>query len=366
MKRLVPLLAILVLALAACGRQPADSAPAQAGPAAAADTKKSFRIAWSRYTGWEPWALAEKNGILKKWADQQGIAIELVFVDTYVDSIERYSKGEFDGCAMTNVDALTLPAAAGVDSTALIIGDYSNGNDGIVVAGADSVTALQGRSVHLVENSVSQFLLARALQINGIAEDGIRVADAPEAEIGARFAADAGNAAAATWNPHLSTITALPDTHLVFDSSDIQGEILDLMVVRSDSPETLKNALVGAWYETLALLVSDDPGTRRAAIEFMAGNSGVSVAEFEQQLLTTAMFYFPWDGASFANSASVADTIDRARDFGFRNGLFGAAATSPDAIGVELGDGSVRGDPDNVKLRFVATYMQRAALRSLD
>ncbi len=34
---------------------------------------------------------------------------------------------------MTNMDALTIPAVGGVDSTVLIVGDFSNGNDGIVL-----------------------------------------------------------------------------------------------------------------------------------------------------------------------------------------------------------------------------------------
>ena len=36
---------------------------------------------------------------------------------------------------MTNMDALTIPASGGVDSTALIVSDYSNGNDGVLIKG---------------------------------------------------------------------------------------------------------------------------------------------------------------------------------------------------------------------------------------
>ena len=42
------------------------------GPAAAEDT---FKIAWSHYTGWEPWEYANHSGILKNWADKYGIEI---------------------------------------------------------------------------------------------------------------------------------------------------------------------------------------------------------------------------------------------------------------------------------------------------
>ena len=105
-------------------------------PVQAAD---QFKIAWSHYTGWEPWEYAREAGILKKWADKYGIEIELTLINDYVESINLYTSGGFDGCVMTNMDALTLPAVGGVDSTALIIGDFSNGNDGLVAKQAETI-----------------------------------------------------------------------------------------------------------------------------------------------------------------------------------------------------------------------------------
>ena len=85
--------------------------------------------------GWMPWDYADQSGILKKWADKYGIQIKLTQVNDYVESINQYTAGGFDACVMTNMDMLTIPSAGGVDSTALIVGDYSNGNDGVVLKG---------------------------------------------------------------------------------------------------------------------------------------------------------------------------------------------------------------------------------------
>ena len=71
---------------------------------------------------------------------------------------------------MTNMDALTIPAAGGVDTTALIVGDFSNGNDGIVLKGKDELADIKGQKVNLVELSVSHYLLARALETVGLTE----------------------------------------------------------------------------------------------------------------------------------------------------------------------------------------------------
>src|SRR5271169_4437588 len=101
---------------------------------AAAD-KTSFNVAWSIYVGWMPWDYADQSGILKKWATKYGLKIKLTQVNDYVESINQYTAGTFDACVMTNMDMLTIPAAGGVDSTALIVGDFSNGNDGVVLKG---------------------------------------------------------------------------------------------------------------------------------------------------------------------------------------------------------------------------------------
>ena len=67
---------------------------ASSDPAEAA-TKKSFRIAWSIYVGWMPWAYAAETGIMKKWAAKYGIEIELVQVKDYIESINQYTAGAF-------------------------------------------------------------------------------------------------------------------------------------------------------------------------------------------------------------------------------------------------------------------------------
>ncbi len=48
---------------------------------------KQFRIAWSHYTGWEPWEFARNSGIIDKWAQKYGIEIKLELVNDYIESI---------------------------------------------------------------------------------------------------------------------------------------------------------------------------------------------------------------------------------------------------------------------------------------
>ncbi|WP_027706650.1 putative urea ABC transporter substrate-binding protein [Zooshikella ganghwensis] len=322
----------------------------------AADT---FNVAWSHYTGWEPWAYADEKGILKKWADKYDIEIKLTLVNDYIESINLYTGGKFDACTMTNMDALTIPAVGGIDSTAIIIGDYSNGNDGIVLKNGKTVKDLKGREVTLVELSVSHYLLARALDMNGMSERDVKVVNTSDSDIASLFIANE-NAATVTWNPPLQQVRNSKGANLVYDSSKIPGEILDLMIVKTDADERLKKALTGAWYETMAIMSKRDK-VGKEAIQFMASNSGATEAEFNAQLKTTHMFYTAKEASELAASGDVKKTMEHVRQFSFDKGLFGANASSPDFVGIEFANRDVLGNKKNVKLRFTDKYMKMAA-----
>lgn len=320
--------------------------------------KETYRIAWSHYTGWEPWEYIRKSGILDRWAEKYGIAIQLDLVNDYIESINLYTGGNYQGCVMTNMDALTIPALGGVDSTALIIGDFSNGNDGIVIKNGSQVKDLKGREVKLVELSVSHYLLARALEMNKMQEKDLTIVNTSDADIAAVFASDK-NGAVVTWNPPLMQCRKEKGAKMVFDSSMISGEIIDMMVVRSDTPDSLKKALTGAWYEAMRTMSGKSPEGEKA-VAYMADFAGGSIDDFKAQLQTTAMFYEPGKAAEFAAGKKLKDTMEYVRTFSFAHGLYGDA-DSKDFVGILFSDGSVMGKKDNIKLRFAVDYMKMAA-----
>ena len=153
-----------------------------------------------------PWDYGDSSGIVKKWADKYGIEIEVVQVNDYIESINQFTAGAFDACTMTNMDALTIPAAGGVDTTALIVGDFSNGNDGIILKGKDKTLAdIKGQKVNLVELSVSHYLLARGLDSAGMTERDLTVVNTSDADMVGIFPTT-DVTAVVTWNPQLSEI----------------------------------------------------------------------------------------------------------------------------------------------------------------
>ncbi len=183
-----------------------------------------------------------------------------------------------------------------------------------------------------------------------------------DADLVAAFSTDDVKAVV-TWNPLLAEIEATPNVTKVFDSSQIPGEIIDLMVVNSatlqDNPAFGK-ALTGAWYEIMATM-SADTAAGIAAREQMAKASGTDLASYEAQLAVTKMFYSAKDAVAFANSPKLPATMSKVAQFSFSHGLLGAGAQSSEAIGMSFAREVVTGDKGNLKLRFDPSYMQMAA-----
>ena len=211
-KRSFFLAAAASMLLASCG-----SPEKGAGEATEAAARTEFSIGWSIYAGWVPWEYAEQAGIVKKWADKYGITIDVVQVNDYVESINQYTAGKLDGVTATTGDGLTIPAAGGKDTTVLIAGDYSNGNDGLVSKSVTNLADLKGKTVNLVELSVSHYLLARALDSVGLKLSDVKTVNTSDADIVAAYSTpDVQNVV--TWNPQLSELKGKPGTTLLFDS----------------------------------------------------------------------------------------------------------------------------------------------------
>lgn len=331
-------------------------------PNAFTQKKTDFKVAWSIYAGWNPWAYAKESGILDKWAEKYNIDIKLMKMD-YIASIEAYTSKEVDACVMTNMDALTIPVASGIASTAVILGDFSNGNDALLVRNNLTIDQLKGKRISLVEYSVSHYLLSRALDKNGMKDSDVRVINVSDSDIAPAFVSNEEQEAVVTWNPLVMEIMQTPGITNIFDSSKIPGEVLDLMLVNSkvlkDNPDLAK-ALNGAWFEVMAIMSSRGPKADNA-MKAMAKAGGSSLIEYKAQLKTTAMFYQAEDAVSYISGEEIKSNMKRVRNFCFKYKLLGDRVTSPDDLGIQFPDETILGDVSNVLFHFDAKYMQMAA-----
>ncbi len=275
-----------------------------AGSLFAAGNPPAFTVGWSVYVGWNPYQYMARSGILKKWADKYNVAIKVQRFD-YAPSLDAFVAKNIEVCAMTNMEALDMPAAAGVDTTAVIVGDYSNGNDAVLVRHNLTLNQIPGKRVLLVEKTVSQYLFERAMAINNLAADLKRVkyVNTSDSDIAGAFLSDTSQDVVVTWKPLVSQILKGKGIANIFDSSKIPGEILDLLVVRTDvlnrpdgSGRRFVKAVVGAWYELLGQM--SKPGTDAdKVLAAIADASQDTLASYREQLSTTHMFFTPQSAA---------------------------------------------------------------------
>ncbi|MCU1260738.1 MAG: ABC-type nitrate/sulfonate/bicarbonate transport system, periplasmic component [Bryobacterales bacterium] len=322
--------------------------------------KPKFTVGWSIYVGWNPYQYMEKSGILKKWADKYGVDIRVQRFD-YAPSLDAFVAKNIDACTMTNMEALDMPAAAGVDTTAIITGDYSNGNDAVLVRNGLTLNKLPGKKVMLVEKTVSQYLLERALTLNGLKDQIKRVTlvNTSDSDIATAFITNTSQEAVVTWKPLVSQILQTKGVTSLFNSSQVPGEILDLLVVRSEilqKPEGQKfaKAITGAWYEVMGQMKSDK------VLAAIAAGSQDTLASYKEQLSTTNLFSTPQSALAFTQSGDLKQKMDLVRQFCFDHHLLGDAKQVND-VAIRYADGSIQGNKDRVRFRFDTSYTQLAA-----
>jgi len=330
--------------------------------------RPAFTVGWSVYAGWTPYYYMNKSGLLRKWADKYGITIKVQRFD-YAPSLDAFVARNIDACTMTNMEALDMPAASGVPTTAILVGDYSNGNDALLVRNGLELKDLPGKKLLLVQKTVSEYLLDRAMTINGLRDrlKQIRLINTSDSDIATAFLSDTSASAAVTWKPLVSQILKQKGIKSLFNSSQIPGEIVDLTVVRTgvlDRPDgsgrKFAKALAGAWFEMLAQMSASGPAADKLLAAIAEGSED-TVASYKEQLATTKMFYTPQSAVEFGASAELKQKMALVRQFCFDHGLLGANTKSVDDVAIRYPDGSIQGKPDRVRFQFDLTYMQMAA-----
>jgi len=211
-------------------------------PEVRADALPSFSLAWSEYPSWSAFGVAHEvkliNGkkgklgpIEKKW----GVDIVLKEAE-YDPCLMMYGAGQCDAVCITNMDV--LPPSLGIKSVAILPTSTSYGADACIVS--RSITGalqLRGRKVYGLSKTVSEYCFVRNLEIQGESEKAHLFTNMdPGAAAMAMQQRQKGYDAIVVWNPFvLETLNKRKDTHVLFDSTTIPGEIIDMVVVSQKS-----------------------------------------------------------------------------------------------------------------------------------
>ena len=229
---------LTMLVLAGCSGEKAKDTPAEPekAPAAVEVARNAggepLRIAYSDWPGWVAWEI----GIQKGWFKEAGVDVEFKWFE-YVPSMEAFSAGKVDAVCMTNGDALVTGAAAR-QSVAILVNDYSNGNDMIVAKPGindDGRSSRARRSASRSASSSHLLLLQRAQEPPDLKEPDVELVNVPTDETPQALKSGDVDAIVA-WQPNSgAALKEVPGSKAIFTSDDVPGLIYDVLGVNPKS-----------------------------------------------------------------------------------------------------------------------------------
>jgi NitT/TauT family transport system substrate-binding protein len=285
------------------------------------DATSPLVIGYSDWPGWVAWEVAIQKG----WFEEAGVPVTFEWFD-YVESMDAFAAGQLDAVAMTNGDAL-VTGAAGAPSKAILINDFSDGNDMVVAApGITSVAELAGRRVGVEVGFVGHLLLLKALESHGLTESDVTLVNIPTHNLPQALAGGDVDAVVA-WQPNSSqALEALPGSTTLFSSADVPGLIFDVLAVNPSSLAERREdwvKVVEVWYRVVDFIL--DESTRDEAIAIMAARVGLAPEAYAEFLDGTRILTLEEAQAAFIESdelSSIFGSSAVADAFNVANGVY--------------------------------------------
>lgn len=205
--------------------------------------------------------------------------VKVIEMNASSDTIRQFRNGLLDAAALTLDEAMQL-ADQGLDLRIIAVLDESAGAD-VVMASPQirSASDLRGHAIAVESSTVGSVLLSRLLQKAGLSSGEVTVVNLVAVQHLA--ALRSGKAmVSVTYEPLARTLHD-EGYRPIFDSREIPGEIVDVLVVRADVLRTHPagvSALLDGWLKA-SLLLERDP---IAAARILAPGVDLSVAEYLQ------------------------------------------------------------------------------------
>lgn len=275
-------LALLVsITLVGCGGG-GDSSQSSEGKGGdgSAGGNEPLKIAYSDWPGWVAWEV----GIKKGWFKEEGVDTEFIWFE-YVPSMDAFAAGKVDAVCMTNGDALVTGASGGAN-VAILVNDYSNGNDMVVaVPGIDSVAGLKGKKVGVEVGFVGHLLLLNGLGKSGLSESDVVLQNVATDQTPQTLASGEVSAIVA-WQPNSGqALKEVPGSKAIYTSADEPGLIYDLLCVSPSSLTSRRDdwaKVVKVWYRIVDFMA--DPANKEEALSILSARVNLTPEQYEPLL----------------------------------------------------------------------------------
>lgn len=196
--------------------------------------------------------------------------------------------------ASLTLDEVLLLQASRLDSRVILVMDISNGGDAVLVKPEiKSLQGIRGRRVGVEGTALGAFFLARALQTVGLKPSDVDIVPS-EIDEQYRKYLEGKVDAVVTFEPVRTRLIA-QGAKQVFDSSQIPGEIVDVLVISKDMleshPDQVEKLLKG-WFRALDHLKTNPQDaafliSKRLKIspeEVLASYTGLKLPNLEDNL----------------------------------------------------------------------------------
>ena len=261
----------LVLPLIGCMREP----------------ETALRIGTNVWIGSEPLYLARELGRLDP------TAVQLVEYPSASEVLRAFRNQAIDGMVIS-LDELFGLAVDGLQPRIILVVDVSYGADVIVGRrGMQTMHDLKGKSVAVESSALGAFVLSRALGLNGMQASDVNVVHLESNEQPSAF--EKGQVdGAVTFDPYRAQFLRA-GAKTLFDSTQIPGEIVDLLAVRATvlekQPKAIQALLTG-WFGAIEYMKREpNDAARRMGIrqqttgeQFLEAQQGLRVPSREENL----------------------------------------------------------------------------------
>ena len=202
--------------------------------------------------GINPWAgyafalLADDLGYLDVNGEKK-----IVFINyaSLTDSKLAYINGNIDGLFSTMLEVVEIAQISNIIPSIVMVTNFSNGSDKILAKkGIENITDIKGKTIAVEMGSIGEYVLNRALSINGIPFSDVTLLDVKAKNIPSLFMKDMIDVAV-TYPPY-SYLIVQHAPNEIFHSGLIHNEIVDLLSINNeiikDRPDDIK-ILIKGW-----------------------------------------------------------------------------------------------------------------------
>ena len=247
----------------------------------------ALRIGTNVWIGSEPLYLARELGRLDPKA------VQLVEYPSASEVLRAFRNQAIDGMVIS-LDELFGLAADGFQPRIILVVDVSHGADVVVGrSGMRTMQDLKGKPVAVESSALGAFVLSRALALNGMQASDVTVVHLESNEQPGAF--EKGQVdGAVTFDPYRAKFLRA-GAKTLFDSTQIPGEIVDLLAVRASAfekqPKAIQALLTG-WFDALDYMKKDPKdAARRMGIrqqttgeQFLEALRGLHIPSREENL----------------------------------------------------------------------------------